>query len=304
VNHAQQIGHAEATFALSGTRADGRVTVEPITETDIPAVAEFMHVGMSSNRPAAEWQRVMTPPWDVGQPNHGFLLRANGKVVGAYLAMYSERVIDGRLTRFCNLGAWCVAEGHRANGLRMLRTLLRQKGYIFTDLTPNPTVVELNDRLGFARLDTTTALVPNTPWPVRRRGVRVIDRANEIERSLTGNELAIYRDHVSTAAHHAVLAKNGENCYVMYRRDSYKNLPLFATILHVSSPDLFRNCAPHFYRYLLLHRGIPATLAESRVVGHKPAKSVAVPGRTRMYLGEDLAPTQIDYLYSELTCLE
>ena len=78
---------------------------------------------------------------------------------------------------------------------------------------------------------------------------------------------------------------------------------MFASILYVGNPDLFRDCAPHFYRYLLLRRGIPVTLAEVRVVGHRPARSVMVAGPQKMYLSEDLEPAQIDYLYSELTCL-
>ena len=89
----------------------------------------------------------------------------------------------------------------------------------------------------------------------------------------------------------------------MFRRERRKRLPLFASILYVGNPDLFRDCAPHFYRYLLLRRGIPATLAEVRVVGHRPARSVMVAGWPKMYLSEDLEPAQIDYLYSELTCL-
>ena len=186
----------------------------------------------------------------------------------------------------------------------MLRSLLRQRGYTFTDLTPNPNVVALNTRLGFARLDTETALVPNMPWPVRSRGVRVVDTPNEIDGLLYGRDQTIYRDHAATAAHHVVLARGDQSCYVMFRRDRYKRLPLFASILYVGNPDLFRDCAPHFYRYLLLRRGIPATLVEVRVVGHRPARSVMVPGRPKMYLSEDLEPAQIDYLYSELTCLE
>ena len=223
----------------------------------------------------------MTPPWDVEQPNHGYLLRENGRVVGAYLALYSERVIDGRPRRICNLGAWCVADEHRATGLRLLRSLLRQRGYTFTDLTPNSNVVALNTRLGFAPLDTATALVPNMPWPVRSRGVRVVDTPNEIDGLLSGRDQTIYRDHAATAAHHVVLAEGDRSCYVMFRRDlgRFKRLPLFASILYVSDPDLFRDCAPHFYRYLLLRRGIPATLAEVRVVGHRPARSVMVAGR-------------------------
>jgi hypothetical protein len=93
---------------------------------------------------------------------------------------------------------------------------------------------------------------------------------------------------------------------VMFRRDCarIRRLPLFATILYVGNPDLFRDCAPHFYRYLLLRRGIAVTLAEVRVVGHRPARSLMVACPPRMYLSEDLEPAQIDYIYSELTCFK
>ncbi|HEX2212075.1 MAG TPA: hypothetical protein VHH12_01140 [Mycobacterium sp.] len=244
----------------------------------------------------------MATPWHVEQPNHGYLLRERGCVVGAYHAFYSERVIDGSLRRICNLGAWCVAEEHRAAGLRMLRALIRQRGYTFTDLTPSGNVLALNSRLGFATLDTATALVPNMPWPVRSRGVRVVDSPTDIDGLLSGGDQQIYRDHAATAARHAVLVKGDQRCYVMFRRDRRKNLPVFASILYVSDAELFRDCAPHFYRYLLLRHAIAATLAEVRVVGHRPRRSVMVAGWPKMYLSEDLRPEQIDYLYSELTC--
>ena len=105
------------------------------------------------------------------------------------------------------------------------------------------------------------------------------------------------------AASIVVLARGDQSCHVMFRRNRYKRLPV-ATILYVGNPDLFRDCAPHLYRYLLLRRGIPATLVEVRLVGHRQARSVMVPGRPKMYLSEDLEPAQIDYLYSEMTCLE
>jgi hypothetical protein len=282
------------------------VEVEPITDADIQAVAEFMRNDMGSGVSAADWRRAMTPPWDVEQPNHGYLLRANGRVVGAYLALYSERMIDGRPRRICNLGSWCVADEHRASGLRLQRSLLRQRGYTFTDLTPNPTVVALNSRLGFARLDTARALVPNMPWPVRSRGVRIVDTPHEIDGLLSGQDQKIYRDHAATAAHHVVLTKGDRSCYVMFRRDlgRFKRFPYFASILHIGNPDLFRDCALHLCRYLLLRRGILMTLAEIRVVGHRPARSIMVGGPAKMFLSEDLQPEQIDYLYSELTCFK
>jgi hypothetical protein len=280
------------------------VEVEPITDADMQAVAKFLHRDMGSAVSTADWHRAMTPTWDFEQPNHGYLLRDNGRVVGACLALYSERMIDGRPRRICNLGTWCVATEYRATGLRLLRSMLRQPGYTFTDLTPNPTVVALNTRLGFASLDTARALVPNLPWPIRSRGVRVVDTPNEIEGLLSERDLKIYRDHAATAAHHVVLARGDQACYVIYRRDlgRFRRLAYFASILYVSDPDLFRDCAPLFYRYLLLRRRIPMSLAETRVVRHRPARSVMLQGASKMYLSEDLQPEQIDYLYSELTC--
>jgi hypothetical protein len=280
------------------------VVVKPITDADIQAVADYLHRNMGSTVSAADWHRAMTPSWDVEQPNHGFLLRDNGRVAGACLALYSERVIDGRPQRICNLGTWCVDDEYRASGLRLLRSLLRQRGYTFTDLTPNPTVVALNSRLGFVPLDTARALIPNMPWPIRSKGVRVVDTPNEIDGLLSGRDQTIYRDHAGTAAHHVVLVKGDRSCYVMFRRDlgRFKRLAYFASILYVSDPGLFRDYAPLFYRYLLLRRGIPLTLAETRVVKHRPARSIMVQGPTKMYLSEDLQPEQIDYLYSELTC--
>jgi len=282
------------------------VEVKPITDSDIEAVAEFLRNDMGSGVPAADWQRAMAPPWDVEQPNHGYLMRENGRVVGAYLALYSERMIDGRLRRICNLGTWCVKEEHRATGLRLQRALLRQRGYTFTDLTPNATVAALNQRLGFVALDTARALVPNMPWPVRSRGVRVVDNPPEIDGLLSGRDLTIYRDHAATAAHHVVLVKGDRCCYVMFRRDlgRFKRFPYFASILYVGNPGLFQDCALHFYRYLLLRRGILLTLAEVRVVSHRPPRSVMVGGPKKMFLSEDLQPEHIDYLYSELTCFK
>lgn len=280
----------------------GTVAVEPITDADIDTVAEFLQHGLSSGRPAADWRQAMHPSWESAQPNRGYLLREGGRVVGAYLAYYSERMIDGLPRRICNLGPWSVDGEHRAAGLRMLRALLRQPGYTFTDLSPSVNVLALNTRLGFTALDTTTALVANLPWPMRSKGVRIIDSPNDIDDLLDGSEQRIYRDHAASAAYHAVITDGEQICYVMFRRERRKGLPLFASVLYVSNPGLFRDRARHFCRYLLLRRGLPATLLEGRVVGYRPRGSVTVAGYPKMFLSQDLDATQIDYLYSELTC--
>ena len=247
----------------------------------------------------------MSPPWDTAQPNRGFVLEDAGAVVGAHLAFYSERLIDGCPESICNLGAWCVLPTHRHQGLRLLRAILLQEGYHFTDLSPSGNVVPLNLRLGFTQLDTATALAPNLPWPPTPRGVRLIADPDEIPRHLSGRELQIYQDHAGAgAAHHLVLVRGDERCYVLFRRDSRKKQPLFASFIYVSDPSLFRVAFGRIRRHLLLRHGIPFTLSELRIVGSRPRLSIMLSSpRPKMYRSPTLSAGDIDYLYSELACV-
>ncbi|WP_083971004.1 hypothetical protein [Actinoplanes awajinensis] len=278
----------------------------PITAAEIPAVARFLHEHLNSRVPAQAWERAVQVPWKVSAPNHGFLLRDDdGRVVGAYLAFYSERTVGGQVRKFCNLGAWCVLPEQRFHSLKLLKALLGQPGYEFTDLSPSGTVVPMNTRLGFTFLDTATSVTPNLPWPALPLGARVSADPAVLENTLTGADLQIYRDHAGTAAaRHVVLTRGGRYCYVVFRTDRRKGLPFFASILHVSDPELFRAMLRRFQSHLLLRHGIPAMLAEPRVIGHRPplSRMLAAP-RRKMFRSADLQDRDIDYLYSELTCL-
>src|SRR5215211_7378291 len=103
------------------------IKLGPIRGAEIERVAAFLHAHLNSRVSAVGWAAAMQPPWSNIWPNHGFFLEHQGEVVGAYLAFYSDRMIDGHLERFCNLGAWCVLGQYRAHGLRLLRSLLRQR---------------------------------------------------------------------------------------------------------------------------------------------------------------------------------
>lgn len=283
----------------------GAVELHPITSADIPAVATFLHAELNARVASAAWEAAINPPWACKQPNHGFLLRAGERIVGVYLAFYSAREIEGQTERFCNLAAWCVLDEYRARSVLLLNALLAQKGYHFTDLSPSGNVIPLNVRLKFSHLDVATALVPNLPWPLLSRRVSIISDPQDIERTLRGRDLEIYRDHARTAAaQHIVVVEDDATCYVIFRRVRRKNLPLFASILYVGNRELFRSTAKYVARHLLFRHGIPATLAELRVVGDRPKRSIMLKSpRPKMYRSTTLRPDQIDDLYSELTCV-
>jgi GNAT superfamily N-acetyltransferase len=294
-----------AVMAAPGTV----VQLRPITDADVPAVARFLHANLNDRVPAESWARAVDVPWDVHRPNAGFMLvdgdREGDAVVGAHLAYYSEREIDGRTERFCDLGAFCVLPGYRFHALRLLKALLAMDGYHFTDLSPSGNVVGLNERLGFRFLDTTTTVMPNVPWPTRPGRDTISSDPAFIERTLTGAQLRHYRDHATAgAARHLLLVRGGDACHVVFRKDRRKGLPVFASILHVSDPQLFRAMARPLARHLLLRHGAVVTLVERCVVELRPRLSLSVDSaRVKMFRSRSLDPTHIDYLYSELVCL-
>jgi hypothetical protein len=283
------------------------VQIEPITTADLPRAAQFLlhQPGIADEVSADDWVASVTPTWEIDAPNHGFQLVEDGQVVGVYLALYSSRLIRGKEERFCNLCAWVVLPDHRSHSLKLLSAILEQPGYTFTDFSPVPSVQRIEKRLGFELLDTTTSAALNLPWLSRRGRVRVISDPAEIGETLRGDALEIFEDHRGAkAARHLVLVSDDGWCHVVYRDQRHKRIPC-ATILHVSHPELFREMVRPLASYLLVHRRRMAMLAELRVVGQRLPLSILIAGHPqKMFRSSHLESNQIDYLYSELTCLQ
>jgi hypothetical protein len=302
--------------------------ISPIADVDLDAVASFLHRNLNNRLSASEWRNAMSASWKSDAPNYGFMLRDEQRVVGAYLALYSERTVAGRTERFCNLGSWAVHKDFRIHSVRLLKALLAQDGYHFTDLAPTGNVISLNSRMKFRFLDTSAVVIPNLPWPTLPRRTSISADPEVIERVLTGAELELYRDHVQAAAAcHLVLIRGGDSCYVMFRRRWWRSRPFFAAILHVSNPELFRRAIGPLARYLLVHHGVLVTVAELRTVGRRPRFSLRLPQPNRlpgkqaswlsrtyaskyhgtippkMFRSASLEPGQVDDLYSELVCV-
>jgi len=271
------------------------VDLAMITRADVPRVSAFLHEHLDAEVSAERWARAIDVPWSA---ELGYMLVDGDAVVGAQLAWRSERTVAGRTERFCNLGSWCVLPEYRGHSLRLLRAALADRDCSYTDLSPRPEVVRINERLGFRHLDTAAVLMPNLPWPAR--GAVSSDPA-VLEATLTGDALRRYRDHVAAEpARHVVLRSGGRWCYVMVRIERRRGVRI-ASLLHVSDPGLFAAMARPLARHLLLRHGAVATLSEDRIAGGRPRPSIRL-RRTvpKMFRSSRLQPADADDLYSEL----
>lgn len=270
---------------------------------DLDDVARFLQEQFASPVPLAAWRRGLSPRWSHPEPNRGFQLRSADRVVGVYTAYYARRTIAGREVMLCNLADWCVLDEHRSSSLLLLRSLLKQKGMSFTDVTAMDRVAEIESRLGFTVVERAACLALNLPWPGRTRRVRVVTRPASITSHLDGTDRTIYDDHRSIPGCHQVLALvDGSPCLVVYRIDKHPRLSRVATILWISAPTLFEVAAPSVLASILFRHRVMVTVVEEDMGGRPRLSRTATP-RRRLLRSDVLDPRQLDYLYTELVFL-
>lgn len=282
------------------------VQLAPIAASEVAQVAEFLHRELNARVSTSAWTRVMSPPWTNASPDCGFMLVSNGRVVGAYLTVKSQRDFGAEPVEVCNLGAFCVLDDYRPHSIRLLRAVLAQKGFTFTDFSPSGNVVGLNERLGFSHFDTSTRLVVNRP-AVPRRHIVLSSDPQRLDAVLGESDRKIFHDHRSApAARHLLVETPGGHAYLVFRRDRRKHLPWFASPLYVGGDGaVLARAWPAVGSYLLGRHGLPFTLAERRILGFSPGRGFDLKKpRAKMFRGGPLSPESMDYLYSELTLVE
>ena len=279
-----------------------RPTIEPITGDTLPEFAVLLHAHLNGAFPVDTWIARLSANWCKERPNFGFLLRDAGKVVGGIGAYYADRLIRGRPERFCNITSWCVLEAYRQQSMRLAMAIINQPGYHFTDFSPTVVVGGALKFLKFRPLDERQTVMLNLPWlPLCGR---VVASPAQIEQTLTGDALHVYRDHAKFAWLRHVLVGDADGwCHVIYKRRQYKALPS-AHVMYLSDPQLFgrhwRRLSAH-----LLARGMVSTHVESRfLVGDCRPSGVRSGFNPKLYLSATLAAADIDYLYSETMALD
>lgn len=283
----------------------GAVTVTPITGSDLTAVGHFLHEHMNRQIPAHVWSESLQHAWSSDRPNYGFMAKSGETIVGVFCAIYSDQIIDGRSVRFCNPHTWCMLDGYRASGVALALRIVRQHGYQFTMLTPNPNVTEIFRHLGFRNLDDRIVYFPNLPGLSLRRGApRATGQLSEIASKLdpaSRRDLELHRD--IPWLRFAAVGVDGDHCLVVYKRSRWKRMPC-ANILAVSNAASFSRHRAVLSTHLL-RAGFVFSRVERRFIDDLPPLArVQRRGQAKLALAPALTDRSIRDLYSELVALD
>ena len=288
---------------LTPARASGEPVLAPIARDDLPEVGRFLTENLNRRIPPEQWAASVTHEWCSARPNYGMKLTADGRLVGVFLAIYSDQVIRGQSERVCNPHTWCVLKEYRARAVGLAAALVKQPGYHFSMLTPNPNVDAVFRFMKFRELDKRVCIFPNLPGVGRGT---VTDVPAEMRRQLAGSDLADYDRHAAIPwlRHFVLTGADGRACWVVHKPRVWKRLPC-ADLLHVSDPAVFRAHLATVRNYLLFRCRMAWGRIETRFVGAPLPLSLARERtQPKLFLSPTLADGDVRDLYSELVSLD
>lgn len=146
--------------------------VRPATSRDVDAVAEFLHEHMDSRLPARVWRRILDYPWRPPGVERGWLVEAEGAVVGFMATIYSDRPTSTGIRRFCDLGAWYLLRPFRGTGVgeALLKAGMSQPGVTYATMTARAATGRRIRALGWQVLDARRRIFrPGRPSGALRR---------------------------------------------------------------------------------------------------------------------------------------
>ena len=188
----------------------------------------------------------------------------------------------------------------------LVLNLVKQRGYHFTNFTPNPKVTEVFLGLKFKNLDDRQYRCLNLPsltgW--RKAGFASSDLAT-IAARLSGQDLLVFEAHQAIPWLNFVVFGVGDDlCWVIYKPSHWKRMRS-GWIMHVSDAGAFDRHNGLLRQHLRRQHGLMTLAVEARWLDAKPAWSL-LERRTqpKLFQSASLQAGQIRDLYSELMSLD
>lgn len=273
--------------------------VRPAQASDIAAVVELLHTHMNARIPRERWARLLDYPWRPEGVERGWLVEDGEHVVGFMGTIYSDRVIGGRLRRFCDLSSWYLLADYRGDGTGddLLRSGMAQPGVTYQTMTARRATGRKIRALGFSVLDDSRSLFRPSGAPGR---LQVLRDAAAIRERLDPGQQTVLDAHAGFDLHHAFVG----DTWLVWQRKLKGEAIAYHEILHASDPAFLSAHAQDIADGLVTgERGVLAIDTRFMTPGDDQGMVEAI-RLPRWCRPADVAPRDVDHLHSEVILLD
>jgi hypothetical protein len=280
-------------------------TIRKAVSADFDQVYPLLHGFGDSPIAKENWKKIFVPPWQTGEDFCGYLLLHGDEVKGYLGLVFSQRMLNNRAERFCNMTSWIVNEDCRGQSLKLLLEALKLKDYTLTNFTASPTVATILSKLGFTEFAVHQRVLLPFPRLASTRRQQCDFDPGVISSKLSGEELRIFTDHQGLDCRHLLLQSDKGACYVVLKNTRRKQLP-WAKVHYLSSAEVFHECMESLIVGICLRLRVCGVMVDERYVeGYRFRASVSYPHQRRAYFKSNSVVDKnlIDTLYSEVVIL-
>jgi hypothetical protein len=131
-----------------------KIQSRQITDTDVAGVVELLAKGFR-RRSRQYWQkaleRLAKHPTPTGFPKYGYLLEADGRIVGVILLIFTMIDTGTDRSTWCNISSWYVDAAFRIYATLLTSQALKYKDLTYLNISPARNVRPIIEAQGFSR---------------------------------------------------------------------------------------------------------------------------------------------------------
>ena len=281
------------------------VEVRSAGPADRDAVVALLHDHMSARISRERWRRLFDHGWHASQPERGVLLLAESALAGYLGVIHAERRIGARTARTANLSSWYILKPWRGQGLglAMLRHAARDPALTYTTFSSNPPALRLMAAAGLVPLDDVRLLWRRSGAP--RAGITVVSDPAALVPLVPPHERRLLENHRGLPIQPHLLRTAADDCLVVLSLKRKGEDVLWHEVLHLGRPALLARHAQAFADAVLAPGAsvlsVDSRLLDGYAVTGALRQPIPVP---RYFRSPDLAPREVDFLYSEIPLLD
>ena len=270
-------------------------------EKAYPLFAKFKSYRLSKD----DWQKLFIDHWHSNEGYIGYVLEDRERIVGFLGFMFSDRVLNNKQEKFCNLTTWVVDESFRNESLYLIIPVLKLTDYTLTIHSASKETYAAFKKIGFLDLESHFRIVfPLPSINMLFASCQIEVNGKYLNKILEGDSLQSYKSHLLFRCFHVYVRSPLGNCYLIGARVFKKSLP-FAQIYHISNSKVFTKFVPRITSIICLKIKTFAILVDERFLeGNSLLQSYKCAlSNPRMYKSNSLGKQDLDLLYSELPVL-